>query len=202
VLEDGAAWLGGWREVAERFLAHARPALEELAPSLDAFGAFIAQVVREADIPLVFARDTGPRSGHVSRTLSMHVLAFPEEAYLARFGGLELLGPFSDFESFGGYAVLERKSYRRFAEEGPGREVLEISYDLRDPDIPIMTARDWVAAESGTQAAGDNSIGTLARRAALRAPRSRTWSDAAEEALRARVAPSSPGSSPPGRRRR
>ena len=186
--KEGAIFHRDWNEIAELFLAHIQPTLECLSPSLDAYETFLSAVVRQVCVPIVFARDTGPQAGYVSPTLSTHVLAFPEEVYLARFGGLSFGGPYSDFKSFGGFAVLEIDSFRGFAKEGQGREVLEISPELHDQVVPIRDVRDWVEAEKGSSGgSAHNSFETLARRAKGQCIRCRIWSDADEDTLCAKV---------------
>lgn len=79
---------------------------------------------------------------------------------------------------------------RQFALEEPGREVLEISAGLRNPDAGVRSARDWVETEariSRDLCRGMNSFGSVASRARSRQERSRAWSDATEDALRKQV---------------
>lgn len=164
------------------------PVIARFDASLDAFVAFLSTVVAEAFVPIVFARDVGPTAGYVSRTLSAHVLAFPEEVYLARFGTMAIQGPFSDYRGGGTTFAPERfeDPYCAFANEGLGREVLAVSGQLLDRHGPVRGHRDWVSAEVG-RTGFFTGYASVAQHASGRVKPCRSWSDAAEDALRRRV---------------
>ncbi|WP_028710227.1 hypothetical protein [Paracoccus pantotrophus] len=176
------------------FLSHLRLGLSKVgATSLDRFEAFVGMVVRGSEIEIVFARDSGPEAGYVSPTLTSHILAFPNDTYILRISGLELEGPLWNLGKVGGDYSPGTDSYEAFASPGPGREVLEVSRALLNPEKEIIDATDWVkhTRERNANAEADHypypGFDTVAHYVASKEPRSRTWSDTAEDELKQRV---------------
>lgn len=165
-------------------------ALASMRPSIDVLEVFFTEAVRKAEYPIVFARDVGADAGYVSRSLSSHILAFPEQIYMARLGGLDFTAPFSNFESMGGWGQVALDSYLAFANEEPGREVLEISSSLRMGSNPVRDTREWVALNrtpTTEEEARYRGFNVIAGRAGNSQGRCRSWDDATEDALRLRI---------------
>lgn len=194
--EAHAAFKADWRysiniseAFADAFLGHVAPCLERLRPSLDVFESFIAKVVRQCSYPAVFARDTGPQAGYVSRSLSSHIIALPDAYCIVRLGdlSLDIVRPRNhDMVSY-------ENSHCWFAAEEPHRKVLEISRALLCPEEGISDVPDWVRVcqAKGWSIPSDDTYDAVALYAAKTERRKwgggRNWSAAAEAALRTRV---------------
>ena len=176
------------------FLSHLRHGLSKVgAASLDRFEAFVGMVVRGSEIEIVFARDSGPKAGYVSPTLTSHILAFPNDTYILRISGLELEGPLWNLGNVRGDYFPGTDSYEAFASPGPDRKVLEVSRALLNPEKGVIDATDWVkkTRERNAKAEEDKypypGFNTVAHYVSNQEPRSRTWSDTAEAELKKRV---------------
>ncbi len=173
------------------FLEAVRSGLDKTASCLDEFEVFFCNVVRDVDVPLLFVRDAGPNAGYVSPTLSTHVFVFEGDRFLARFGGFDLDGPFgaSLFVS-GSRSGEATSSFCAFSQEGPGRKALAMSAGLRGDLSPERAMKEWIEESQpfvGIEEGIANGYDVIAQAAHEREPRTRIWTDRAEDALRRRV---------------
>lgn len=180
-----------WGEAAAIFLVHAQRAMDLVGPSLDAIETCLISIVEQVDYcDLVLARDTSHDNGHVSRTLSSHIIAFPEEQYIARLGDLTLRGPYCTFPGWR-HCDIVVDSFCGLANEKPECKVLAVSNSLLDENIPLRSASEWALVNQGDSSWWSNGYRNLYSAAAKYAARlngqCRTWTDTAESTLRTRV---------------